>query len=78
MSPPSTFSPATTAKVDFTAQLNLSELKGKNALITGGASGMGAGFATALAEAGCYVTVVDLNEEMGEASCKGLSEKGLQ
>jgi len=38
---------------------------------------MGAGFATALAEAGCYVTVVDLNEEMGEASCKGLSEKGL-
>jgi short-subunit dehydrogenase len=36
---------------------------GKNALVTGGASGLGRGTALALARAGCDLVLVDLNEE---------------
>ncbi len=38
------------------------QLNEQAAIVTGGASGLGAATATALAQAGCRVTVVDLNE----------------
>jgi NAD(P)-dependent dehydrogenase (short-subunit alcohol dehydrogenase family) len=43
------------------------DIDGTTALITGGASGLGAGTARALAEAGARVAVLDLNAELGEA-----------
>jgi short-subunit dehydrogenase len=46
------FIPKTTIKADFNRPVDVSSLSGQNVLITGGASGLGAGFTTALAEAG--------------------------
>ncbi len=48
------------------------DLDGKAAIVTGGASGLGAASAKALAERGAKVTLVDLNGEMGEASARDL------
>ncbi|KAF1815771.1 NAD(P)-binding protein [Eremomyces bilateralis CBS 781.70] len=62
--------------VDFTKTVNTAGLKGQSALVTGGANGIGAGFATALAEAGAYVTIVDLHSD-GEKYAKELASKGL-
>ncbi len=47
---------------------------GKNiaAAVTGGASGLGAATAAALAEAGCKVAIFDMNREAGEAMAKKL------
>lgn len=41
----------------------IADLRGKSALITGGASGLGKAMAHALASAGAHVTVADLNGE---------------
>ncbi len=41
------------------------KLEGAGAIVTGGASGLGAGTAKVLAEAGAKVTIFDLNEELG-------------
>ncbi|MDA2956107.1 MAG: SDR family NAD(P)-dependent oxidoreductase, partial [Actinomycetota bacterium] len=38
-------------------------LSGRNALITGGASGIGAAVAEALVKAGASVTIVDIDQE---------------
>ncbi len=43
------------------------EVEGAGALVAGGASGLGAATARALAEAGARVTIADLNAERGEA-----------
>jgi NAD(P)-dependent dehydrogenase (short-subunit alcohol dehydrogenase family) len=45
----------------------LMEIQGAGALVAGGASGLGAATARALAEAGAEVVVADLNTEKGEA-----------
>ncbi len=42
------------------------------AIVTGGASGLGAATAAALAKAGCKVAIFDLNREAGEASASSL------
>ncbi|MBN9559300.1 MAG: SDR family NAD(P)-dependent oxidoreductase [Alphaproteobacteria bacterium] len=47
------------------------ELNGQAAIVTGGASGLGAATATALAAAGCKVTVIDLNE----AAAQGVAQR---
>ena len=43
------------------------EVEGAGALVAGGASGLGAATARALAEAGAEVVIADLNAEKGEA-----------
>ncbi|MFT5034066.1 MAG: NAD(P)-dependent dehydrogenase (short-subunit alcohol dehydrogenase family) [Bermanella sp.] len=43
------------------------EIKGIAAIVTGGASGLGAATAEMLAKAGAKVTLFDMNEEGGKA-----------
>ena len=43
------------------------QIEGVGAIVTGGASGLGAATARMLADAGAKVTIFDLNEEKGEA-----------
>ncbi|MCR4334447.1 MAG: SDR family oxidoreductase [Patescibacteria group bacterium] len=52
-------------------------LKGKTAIVTGGAMGIGFGIATRLAEAGANVVIADLNEEAGNKAIKELNDKGF-
>ena len=46
------------------------DIKGQAALVTGGASGLGAATARALAEAGAKVAVLDVNEQAAQAVAK--------
>lgn len=49
------------------------DLNGIGAVVTGGASGLGAATARAFAQAGAKVTVLDLNDEAGEAIAAEIS-----
>lgn len=55
----------------------LIDLKGKTAIVTGGAMGIGFGIAYRLAEAGANIVISDLNEEAGNNASRELNEKGL-
>ena len=70
--------PFSSAPVDFTKQLDTSKLHGKTALVTGGASGIGAGVVKALAEAGVHVTIADLNAIAGEQYAQTLFAEGFK
>ncbi|KAF2792799.1 NAD(P)-binding protein [Melanomma pulvis-pyrius CBS 109.77] len=67
-----------TLPIDFSTTLDTSNLKDKSVLITGGASGIGLAGATAVASAGAFVTIVDLQEELGIAVAKELSFQGYK
>ena len=47
-------------------------LDSKVALVTGGASGIGAATARALADAGCRLAIIDVSEEEGQSTAKSL------
>jgi 5'-hydroxyaverantin dehydrogenase len=64
------------AKVDFKEKYDVSTLKNKVALVTGGATGIGQGIAIALAEAGAYVTIADINVADAEETVKTITEAG--
>lgn len=51
-------------------------VEGTTALVTGGASGIGAGIAQALSEAGAHVIVTALDEESGLAAAERLAQYG--
>ncbi len=53
-------------------------LKGRKALVTGGAMGIGLAISYRLAEAGAAVTIADLNEEKGQKATQYLTESGFQ
>jgi NAD(P)-dependent dehydrogenase (short-subunit alcohol dehydrogenase family) len=50
------------------------EISGKVAVVTGGASGLGAATATMIVEEGGHVVIVDLNEQAGHALAKHLGQ----
>jgi len=54
-----------TKMVDFEKSLDLSVLKDRVALVTGGVAGIGLGVVKALVQAGVWVAVCDLNEQAG-------------
>jgi 2-dehydro-3-deoxy-D-gluconate 5-dehydrogenase len=54
----------------------LIDLSGKNALVSGGAMGIGYAIADRLSEAGAAVAIIDLNEEKGQSVARSLLELG--
>lgn len=56
----------------------MTDLSGRRALVTGGASGIGAACATAFAAAGAHVIVADLNGEAADAVAKQLGGESWQ
>jgi NAD(P)-dependent dehydrogenase (short-subunit alcohol dehydrogenase family) len=65
----------------MTADQNILErfrLDDRVALVTGGANGIGRGFAHALGEAGAKVAIVDIDVEGGETVAHELATKGIE
>src|SRR6266508_5570355 len=52
------------------------DLSGRKAVVTGGARGLGAGMAEALARAGAAVVIGDIREELGEATVDAIKKAG--
>ncbi|WP_410583682.1 SDR family NAD(P)-dependent oxidoreductase [Amycolatopsis sp. lyj-108] len=52
------------------------DLLGRKALVTGGAQGLGAGMAEALALAGASVVIGDVQEDLGRATADQIKQKG--
>lgn len=65
---------------DFTSRsvAELISLQGKNAVITGGARGIGLAIGTRLAEAGASVFLADVDAALAETSARILVEKGYK
>jgi NAD(P)-dependent dehydrogenase (short-subunit alcohol dehydrogenase family) len=55
----------------------MDRLRGKIAIVTGAAMGIGRAIAARMAEEGATVALLDLNDEAGEAVARGLAERGL-
>jgi 3alpha(or 20beta)-hydroxysteroid dehydrogenase len=58
--------------------MSVYDLAGRKALVTGGAQGLGAGMAEALARAGAAVVIGDVQEDGGKATVEALRESGAQ
>jgi len=58
------------------ADLSLFDLTGKKALVTGGAVGIGRGYAVALATAGADVAIVDIDEKVGPKTVAEIESMG--
>lgn len=54
------------------------DLKGKTAIVTGGAMGIGFGIAYRLAQAGANMVIADFNQEAGRKAAKELTEEGFK
>jgi 5'-hydroxyaverantin dehydrogenase len=63
--------------IDFSKPCNRASLRGKSALVTGGATGIGQGCAAGLAAAGAYVTIADVNEKDAKETVEKLTQEGL-
>ena len=64
--------------IDFEKPLNLSVLKDRVALVTGGVAGIGLGVVIALVQAGAWVAICDLNEEAGRKVEVELIDQGYK
>ena len=58
--------------------LELFDLTGKTALVTGGTHGLGMAIATALAEAGAAIVVNDISQEKLDKARKQYADKGIE
>lgn len=56
--------------------MSVRDLHGRKALVTGGARGLGAGMADALARAGAAVAIADIREDLGRATADTLAGSG--
>lgn len=56
--------------------MSVYDLAGRKALVTGGARGLGAGMAEALARAGAAVAIGDIQEDTGKATADSLRQSG--
>ncbi|TGA84716.1 glucose 1-dehydrogenase [Streptomyces sp. MZ04] len=56
--------------------MNVYDLEGRKALVSGGAQGLGAGMAAALARAGADVVVADIQEDAGRLTAEALQKAG--
>ena len=56
--------------------MGVHDLTGRAALVTGGARGLGAGMAEALAKAGAAVVIGDIQEDLGRATADALKQTG--
>lgn len=56
--------------------MSVYDLTGRRALVTGGARGLGAGMAEALARAGAAVAIGDIREDTGKATADALQRSG--
>ncbi len=63
---------------DFVPITDLLSLKGKGAIVTGGAAGLGLAIAARLAEAGAAVVLADIDETAAAASAADLARQGYQ
>src|ERR1700743_13537 len=63
-----------TGPVDASANISTENVKGKTAIVTGGANGIGEAYVRALSKAGAYVVIADLNEEAGNKLQKEFSK----
>src|ERR1700733_6037118 len=57
-------------------QMSVYDLTGRNALVAGGARGLGPGRAEALARAGAGVVIGDIREDLGEATAEAIKKPG--
>jgi hypothetical protein len=62
--------------IDFEKPLDLSVLKDRVALVTGGVAGIGLGIVNALVQAGAWVAICDLNEQAGKKVEAELVDQG--
>ncbi len=53
-------------------------MEGKNAVVTGGAMGIGLGIATALVDAGANVLIVDVDGDAAREAASGLEGYGTK
>lgn len=60
----------------ITTPADLSKLKGKTAIITGGASGLGLATAEKWAASGAYVTIADVNDALGKDAVSKITASG--
>ena len=58
--------------------MSVFDLAGRKALVTGGAQGLGAGMAEALARAGAAVVIGDIQEDGAKATAEALRESGAE
>jgi 3alpha(or 20beta)-hydroxysteroid dehydrogenase len=56
--------------------MSVYDLTGRRALVTGGARGLGAGMAEALARGGAAVAIADIREDIGKAAADTLRQSG--
>lgn len=60
----------------ITTQVDLAKLKGKTAIVTGGASGLGLATAEKWAANGAYVTIADVNDAQGQKAVEKIASSG--
>ena len=58
--------------------LKLFDLTGKSAFVTGASVGIGRGYATALAQAGANVAIVDIDEKTGRKTAEEIASYGVK
>tara|TARA_Y100001954_G_scaffold219414_1_gene253539 strand:+ start:51 stop:362 length:312 start_codon:yes stop_codon:yes gene_type:complete len=56
----------------------LNDLKGKNAIVTGGAKGIGKSVCLALANAGANIHILDINKDEGQETKKEIAKLNVE